>query len=133
MHTQQIDVTNFMHATLANWVEIAREVFEAKQLLGATHYTSASGSVYFELGGVMYRQSDHWNACVADCAWFLDGKTISRLTYGQCSLADFKPMALACAQPLGLSDNSMAGFAHILQKRAAEPSRAHDKNDETLG
>ena len=103
--------------TLANWEEITAAEFEAHKPNGTTHYQSESGSEYYEYGNVIYRKSDHWNAAVAGCAWFLDGKTISRLTYGKCKLSNFMPLTLEHAGQIGLSQTSMAGFIHMQEKR----------------
>jgi hypothetical protein len=114
------NIKTYMTSTLANWTEISSMEFEHFKALGDGHFVSESGSEYFHFEQVIYRKSDHWNAFVADCSWFIDGKTISRMVYGKCKLTDFKPLTLGHAKQLNLSPTSMAGFINKQTKR--EPS-----------
>jgi hypothetical protein len=123
---------DYMLNSLANWTEITAADFEAHQSNGTAHYLSESGSEYYECDGEVYRQSDHWNAAVAGCAWFLDGRTISRLTYGKCKLSDFKPLTLEHAEQIGLSQTSMAGFVHMQVLRSQERTTILKGNGELL-
>lgn len=108
-----ITLDNYMIASLANWHSIEQVEFDSLQLQGTHHHVSESGSVYFVVNDVVYRRSDHWNAAVAGCAWFIDGKTISRLMYGKCAIAEFNPMEMECAADLGLTPTSMV---HLLKR-----------------
>lgn len=110
------DETNYMIETLANWREVSLDEFARLSLIGRAHFESESGSRYFIVGDCVYRQSDHWNACVAACAWFVDGKTLSRLVCGACELAAFRPVSLAFALEMGVSENSINGLKHRLQR-----------------
>lgn len=103
---------------MANWQEISQHDFERLQALGEHHFVSESGSVYFELNHTIYRRSDHWHAAVADCAWFLDGRTISRLCYAKNPLSGFKEKTIEQALGLNLSETSLRTFTQRLTDTA---------------
>ncbi|MGL4767967.1 MAG: hypothetical protein ACRCV6_07810 [Formosimonas sp.] len=47
---------------------------------------------------------------IAGCAWFIDGRTLSRKVCGVCALCDFQEITLDAAQQLPLSATSGRGF-----------------------
>ena len=104
---------SYMTNTLANWVEISTADFAQLSELGQHHYVSDSGSKYFEYHGEIYRQSDHWGAMIAGCAWFIDGRTLSRMVSAKCALVDFKVISLDAAIALPLSSTSLEGVKRM--------------------
>lgn len=104
---------SYMTNTLANWVEISTADFAQLSQLGQHHYVSDSGSKYFEYHGEIYRQSDHWGAMIAGCAWFVDGRTLSRMVSAKCALVDFKAISLDAAIALPLSSTSLDGVKRM--------------------
>ena len=106
-------IDDYMTDTLANWAQIDESAFVQLSKLGQHHYTSDSGSKYFEYHGEIYRQSDHWGAMIAGCAWFVDGRTLSRMVSAKCALVDFKVISLDAAIALPLSSTSLDGVKRM--------------------
>lgn len=78
-----ITIANFHLNTVANFTKIDSAPSRKPD------FRSDSGSMYWYEGGTVIRESNHWGASIASCAWFLENKWCSEWGVGECNVNDF--------------------------------------------